>query len=429
MPTEPEPAPRSHSSSPRRGASAGSVTARTSRLVIWPSCSNASSDRPAASGITAPRGPDHLDGERVQGGTAGSSRGPEAVAPETDADLTGCARAGRPSPPARAAPKRQSRAWPERRDGGGRPRVGATGPPRARRAGAAARNASSGRPQNEIVAQSCSAQPRRAQASENADGAGRHSVSATGTCRASSVPTPKQWGSPEASTTVGAGRRARMAGTAASIGRGHASRPPWIRSRARSRCRAPPTTSVAASIRPRASGERSATPPSPMPRMVNQRALMLSGRHEGPDPRRHHRSLGPGARAGGRAGHRGRAVARGPDARAGPAGGRRAPGRVRGRGRTGALPARGRDRRTGGRDASVRGADVAPCAGRIRPGRRAPDRDRAAALASAAGRQLASRRRHARGGRRPGAASAPRVPDGGATGAGAVRRARPGTTT
>ena len=37
---EPDPAPISHSSSPRQGASAASVTARTSRLVIWPSCSN-----------------------------------------------------------------------------------------------------------------------------------------------------------------------------------------------------------------------------------------------------------------------------------------------------------------------------------------------------------------------------------------------------
>ena len=44
--TEPEPAPMSHSSSPRRGASDDSVTARTSRLVIWPSCSNRSSASP-----------------------------------------------------------------------------------------------------------------------------------------------------------------------------------------------------------------------------------------------------------------------------------------------------------------------------------------------------------------------------------------------
>ena len=52
MPTEPEPAPISHSNSPRRGASADRVIARISRLVIWPSCSNQSSGRPGASGMT-----------------------------------------------------------------------------------------------------------------------------------------------------------------------------------------------------------------------------------------------------------------------------------------------------------------------------------------------------------------------------------------
>ena len=53
---EPEPAPISHKSSPLRGASADSVTARMSRLVICPSCSNQSSGRPGVSGMTrAPR--------------------------------------------------------------------------------------------------------------------------------------------------------------------------------------------------------------------------------------------------------------------------------------------------------------------------------------------------------------------------------------
>ena len=39
MATEPAPAPMSQSNSPRHGASADSVSARISRLVIWPSCS------------------------------------------------------------------------------------------------------------------------------------------------------------------------------------------------------------------------------------------------------------------------------------------------------------------------------------------------------------------------------------------------------
>ena len=53
--TEPEPAPMSQSSSPRRGARLDSVTARTSRLVIWPSCSNSSSGKPGTRGRSSAR--------------------------------------------------------------------------------------------------------------------------------------------------------------------------------------------------------------------------------------------------------------------------------------------------------------------------------------------------------------------------------------
>ena len=63
----PRPAPTSHSISPRRGASADSVTARISRLVIWPSCSNSSSARPGARAMTrAPCAADHLDRDGVE---------------------------------------------------------------------------------------------------------------------------------------------------------------------------------------------------------------------------------------------------------------------------------------------------------------------------------------------------------------------------
>ena len=55
MPIEPEPAPISHSNSPRRGAREESVTARISRLVICPSCSNSLSSSPHVKGrIRAP---------------------------------------------------------------------------------------------------------------------------------------------------------------------------------------------------------------------------------------------------------------------------------------------------------------------------------------------------------------------------------------
>jgi len=53
--TDPEPAPTSQRSSPRRGANADNVRARISRLVICPSCSYNSSAMPAALGrIRAP---------------------------------------------------------------------------------------------------------------------------------------------------------------------------------------------------------------------------------------------------------------------------------------------------------------------------------------------------------------------------------------
>ena len=55
--TDPDPAPTSQSSSPRRGASAERVKARISRLVIWPSCSNRSSQRPAVLGKMRAPGP------------------------------------------------------------------------------------------------------------------------------------------------------------------------------------------------------------------------------------------------------------------------------------------------------------------------------------------------------------------------------------
>lgn len=48
MPIEPQPAPTSHKSSPGCGARRARVMARTSRLVNWPSCRNASSGNPAS---------------------------------------------------------------------------------------------------------------------------------------------------------------------------------------------------------------------------------------------------------------------------------------------------------------------------------------------------------------------------------------------
>ena len=67
--TDPDPAPTSHSNSPRRGASAERVIARISRLVICPSCSNKSSGSPAARGMIArARLRDDFKRDRIQRG-------------------------------------------------------------------------------------------------------------------------------------------------------------------------------------------------------------------------------------------------------------------------------------------------------------------------------------------------------------------------
>ena len=77
--TLPEPAPRSHNSSPRRGASALKVSARMARLVICPSCSNQSSGSPGARGmIFAARRRLDLERDRVQ---VGDVVGHECVRP------------------------------------------------------------------------------------------------------------------------------------------------------------------------------------------------------------------------------------------------------------------------------------------------------------------------------------------------------------
>ena len=71
----PDPAPTSHSSSPGRGASAASVTARIDCLVICPSWANASSgstDEPAVVGQVAHR--DHVEVVDVVGRVAPPTR-------------------------------------------------------------------------------------------------------------------------------------------------------------------------------------------------------------------------------------------------------------------------------------------------------------------------------------------------------------------
>ncbi len=182
--TEPEPAPMSHSSSPRRGASDDSVTARISRLVIWPSCSNRSSARPGVTRQDARvrRGLD-LDRDGIE-------RVDRAEIERRPPSCCGCARAGRRAlrGPSDASCRSRFRA---------RSCASAAGPSpsevraRMRAPGCrCGRTRSSVRPCSESSTVCGNDQPSRAAARLKADGAGTTIISRASMCRASTAPTP-----------------------------------------------------------------------------------------------------------------------------------------------------------------------------------------------------------------------------------------------
>ena len=168
MATEPEPAPMSHSNSPRRGASADSVSARISRLVIWPSCSNRSSARPGVSGRMRASVRrldfDRHDVERIDVGAGRSGR-------------RGPMRMRSRAPPSASSTVSRRIAEPAFAQAARRPPPGRSRPRSARAPGArdAAVGASSstGLPCSEIVSISGSGQPSRAAARLKAEGAGK----------------------------------------------------------------------------------------------------------------------------------------------------------------------------------------------------------------------------------------------------------------
>ena len=222
---------------------------------------------------------------------------------------SGSARAGRRAPRARAAGTGRTRARAAARRRRRRARVG-----RQRqdaRAGLQSRDQRRERPaaEREQACTSCSAQPSRAQASENADGAGRQSVSAAGTSRPARLPTPKQYGSPDASTATGRGRRRQDAGTPPRSGCGQASRSPRISRSASARCRAPPDHQLGvADSGPRRAAQAVdavlADAHDGEPGDIGRRPVVSFGANQrsparvraGSDPRRHHRGVSPGPR-------------------------------------------------------------------------------------------------------------------------------------
>ena len=158
----------SHSSSPRRGASADNVNARVSRLVIWPSCSNKASGRPAARGSKrAPRSATTSSAIVLSGATP-------------DCEVLGGARAHTFARAAHRLADSQDRAAHAALDQQAREsrrRLAVPGQRENSRSGCrCGMIASSARPCSDSGAQSCRLQPSRAAASENAEGAGRQMI-------------------------------------------------------------------------------------------------------------------------------------------------------------------------------------------------------------------------------------------------------------
>ena len=159
----------SHSSSPRRGASDDSVTARTSRLVIWPSCSKQIVGESGASGDDARawrgldfdrHGVERIDGAEIERAAAVvarmRSRGPPSASSTVSREA--------PKPVSARSVRQRRRRRRRRRSAPGCARRAADAGARDRGRGRAARAARV----------SGSAQPSRAAARLKADGAGTH---------------------------------------------------------------------------------------------------------------------------------------------------------------------------------------------------------------------------------------------------------------
>ncbi len=181
--TEPEPAPMSHNNSPRRGASDDSVTARTSRLVIWPSCSNRSSARPQARAMMRASG---------SAATSMATMFSASTAPRSNAAASIVRKRSR-GPPSASSTVSRERPKPVCANSS----ANAAGPSpsevraRMRAPGCkCGRIRSSVRPCTESSTVCGSDQPSRAAARLNADGAGRTIISAGSIFCASTAPTP-----------------------------------------------------------------------------------------------------------------------------------------------------------------------------------------------------------------------------------------------
>ena len=181
--TEPAPAPTSHSNSPRRGESAASVIARISRFVIWPSCSNSSSDRPDVRASTRASAKASTSIATMLSGPTSPRSKPAAVVARrrSRGPPSASSTVMREVPKPVSASRRASAAGPSPSE------VSASTRAPGCRCG---RTRSSARPWSESWVVSGSAQPRRAAARLKVESAGTVTVSRGSTCRNKTEPTP-----------------------------------------------------------------------------------------------------------------------------------------------------------------------------------------------------------------------------------------------
>ncbi|MNF94826.1 hypothetical protein D3C84_775460 [compost metagenome] len=132
-------------------------------------------------------------------------------------------------------------------------------------------SAAIGRATTDSVTTSCNGQPIRAAAREQEEEAGKINISLLGNCRARLAPTPKNIGSPLASTQTGSPRMASNASR--ENGLGQVRRSPRMQGGNRSNCRWLPKIVDAASNACRAALPKPVKPSSPIPVTVNQRAM------------------------------------------------------------------------------------------------------------------------------------------------------------
>lgn len=244
----PAPAPTSHSSSPGKGASRDRLTARTSRLVSWPSCSKASSGRP---------------GTRANGREPGAATQSTAITCRPLSTPTASVGAPR-------SDRTTTRLGPYPASSSVSPTTPAVPPStRTRRPGwRAARRAAGGRPTRLTTSTLSTGQPSRAQASDTDDTCGSTRTRSAPTSRTSVEPIPWNIGSPLASThTARSGSESSRPGRFGSSGDGSGTRSAPV-SGTRASWRALPTTTSAASTARREAGTSPSQPSAPTPTTV-----------------------------------------------------------------------------------------------------------------------------------------------------------------